>query len=316
MLATFSLIGNTPLVELKSCSYAKGVRLFAKLEMVNPTRSVKDRIALQMIEEAEKKGVLRPGMTLVEPTSGNTGASLAYVGVSRGYSVKITTPPKTNADKTDLMRMYGAEVIVCPGSKSSDADHYIAYAKTLLDESSVMLDQYNNPANIAAHYNGTGPEIWSSLEGKIDYLVACASSGGTVTGAGRYLKSKNRNIQVVVPDPIGSIHFHYFKTKQINLNLLKPYLTQGAGGDSLCGCLDFSVIDEMIPFSDENMFWGVSTLLQKERLFVGETSGAAFYAADQLAKKLNKPANIVLIFPDSGEKYMSVYKENELSKLP
>ena len=179
-----------------------------------------------------------------------------------------------------------------------------------------MLDQYNNPANIEAHYRGTGPEIWSMLKGKIDYLVACASSGGTVTGVAKYLKSKNPAIRVVVPDPIGSIHYEYFKTKRINLRSVKPYQTQGAGGDYLPGCLDFSLIDEMIPFSDENMIWGVTALLQKERLFVGETSGAAFFAANQLADSLKKPANIVVIFPDGGEKYLSVYKENDLSKLP
>jgi cystathionine beta-synthase len=313
MLTTYDhLIGNTPLLELNSPSNSNGVRLFAKLEMYNPTRSIKDRIALHMINEAEKKGLLRPGMTIIEPTSGNTGASLALVGVSRGYSVTITTPQKTSSEKIELMRMYGAEVHVCQGKTSSDPDHYFNQAKTLLKEikSSVMLDQYNNPANIEAHFQGTGPEIWTQLNGKIDYLVACASSGGTVSGVAKYLKSKNPSIQVIVPDPIGSIYFDYFKTKSVNLDVVKPYLTQGAGKDTLCGCMDFSVIDEMVQFTDENMFWGVSTLLQKDRLFVGETSGAAFYAANQLAKSLKKPANIVVIFPDGGEKYLSVYKEN------
>lgn len=306
------LIGNTPLIELNSQPNSNGVRLFAKLEMYNPTRSIKDRIALHMIKEAEKKGLLRPGMVIVEPSSGNTGASLALVGISRGYSVKIATPVKTSPEKIELMRAYGADIIVCQGKKISDSDHYINYAKQLLKEikSSVMLDQYNNPANIEAHYQGTGPEIWSQLNGKIDYIVVCASSGGTATGVAKYLKSKNPAIQVVVPDPIGSVYFDYFKTKRINLDIVKPYKTQGSGNDHLCGCVDFSLIDEMIQFSDENMFWGVSTLLQKERLLVGETSGAAFYVAHQIASNLKKPANIVIIFPDGGEKYLSVYQEN------
>lgn len=310
------LIGNTPLVELNNQSNSTGVRLFAKLEMYNPTRSIKDRIALYMIKDAEKKGLLRPGMVIVDPSSGNTGASLACVGVSRGYSVTITTSEKTSPEKIELMRAYGADVVICRGKTSADPNHYVNHAKTLLKEikSSVMLDQYNNPANIEAHYQGTGPELWSQLDGKIDYLVACASSGGTVTGVARYLKSKNPSIQVVVPDPIGSVFFDYFKTKHINLDVIKPYKTQGAGNDRLCSCVDFSVIDDIIQFSDENMFWGVNTLLQKERLLVGETSGAAFYVAHQLANTLKKPANIVVLFPDGGEKYLSVYQKILKSK--
>ncbi|MBS0654464.1 MAG: cysteine synthase family protein, partial [Verrucomicrobia bacterium] len=300
---------NTPLIELQSQSSPSGARLFAKLEMYNPTRSIKDRIALHMIKEAERKGVLRPGMHIVDPSSGNTGASLALVGIARGYSVTITVPEKTSPEKIALMQAYGATIRVCPGKKSADPDHYVTYAKTLLKEipSAVMLDQYNNPANIEAHYQGTGPEIWSQLDGKIDYLVACSSSGGTVTGVARYLKSKNPNLQIVVPDPIGSIYYDYFTTKRINLKLVKPYITQGAGNDHLCSCVDFSVIDAMVQFSDENMLWGVNTLLQKERLLVGETAGAAFYVAHKLAQTVKSPANIVVIFPDGGEKYLSVY---------
>lgn len=306
------LIGNTPLIKLNGNYRNTGVQLFAKLEMYNPTRSIKDRIALQMINDAEKKGLLRPGMTIVDPTSGNTGASLACIGVSRGYRVIITTPAKTSPEKIQLMRLYGAEIHICKGEKSTEPDHYMNRAKTLLKEieSSMMLDQYNNPANVEAHYQGTGPEIWSQTDGKIDYLVACASSGGTVSGVANYLKSKNPDIQVIVPDPIGSIYYDYFKTKRINLNAVKPYRTEGAGKDSLCDCFDFSLIDDMIPFSDEDMFWGVNTLLHKERLLVGESSGAAYYAANQLANTLKKPANVVLIFPDGGEKYLSIYQEN------
>ena len=158
MLTTYELlIGNTPLIELNSQSHSNGVRLFAKLEMYNPTRSIKDRVAWYMIKDAEKKGLLKPGMTLIEPSSGNTGASLALIGVSRGYAVTVTTPSKTSDEKLELMRVYGADVLVCPGEKSTDSDHYQNYAKALLkkNKSSVMLDQYNNPANIEAHYRGT-----------------------------------------------------------------------------------------------------------------------------------------------------------------
>lgn len=311
-----NLIGNTPLVELKNSSPMDNIKLFAKLEMYNPTRSIKDRIALHIINEAEREGKLKPGMTIIEATSGNTGASLALVGVARGYRVCVTTPDKTSFEKIKLMQAYGAEVTICKGKTHDEPDHYTSVATALHQQTahSYMIDQYNNPANIAAHYLTTGPEIWQQMRGEIDYVIVCASSGGTATGVARYLKEKNNAIKIIVPDPVGSVYYDYFKTGKLPEMPRPTYLTQGAGKDYLCSCMDFSVIDEIVQFTDNQMFTGVSTLIQRERLLVGETAGAVYYVATELASKLSKKsANIVMIFPDAGEKYLQTYGQNFLA---
>ncbi len=280
--------------------------------MFNPTYSIKDRIVSYLIDEAEKQGLLIPGMTLIEATSGNTGAALAMIGAQKKYPVILTTPAKTSPEKIILMKAYGADVRISPASTTkNDSNHYVTAAKTLHQSlpHSFLLDQYNNPANIAAHYRFTGPEIWEQMHGKIDYLIACGSSGGTITGVGRFLKERNPHIKIIMPDPIGSVYYDYFKTGKIHDNHIKPYKLEGAGKDSICQCMDFSIIDDIIQITDENAYHAMTQLVTQEGIFAGGSSGAAFYAACTLANILKKPANIVIIFPDSGLKYLSSLKQ-------
>ena len=307
MKNVLSLIGDTPLIELKKFSNPNA-RLFAKLEMFNPTHSIKDRIVSHIIHAAEHAGILKPGMTIIEATSGNTGAALAMIASMKVYSVILTTPGKTSPEKIAVMRSYGADVRVCPAAaKEGDPENYITLAKAIHQQTpnSFMLNQYNNPANIAAHYASTGPEIWEQMEGKVDYLIACGSSGGTITGVGRYLKERNPALKVIMPDPIGSIYYSYFKTKKMNPDHIKPYKTEGVGKDFICDCMDFSILDDVIQFTDEDAFSSVKKLALEEGILAGGSSGAALFAANQLASQLTEPAHIVVIFPDSGLKYVS-----------
>ena len=247
-------------------------------------------------------------MTIIEATSGNTGAALAMIASMKVYSVILTTPGKTSPEKIAVMRSYGADVRVCPAAaKEGDPENYITLAKAIHQQTpnSFMLNQYNNPANIAAHYASTGPEIWEQMEGKVDYLIACGSSGGTITGVGRYLKERNPALKVIMPDPIGSIYYSYFKTKKMNPDHIKPYKTEGVGKDFICDCMDFSILDDVIQFTDEDAFSSVKKLALEEGILAGGSSGAALFAANQLASQLTEPAHIVVIFPDSGLKYVS-----------
>jgi cystathionine beta-synthase len=302
-----NLIGNTPLVELKKIAQGSA-RYFAKLEMLNPTYSIKDRLVLHIVNDAEQKGLLMPGMTLIEASSGNTGTSLAMLGALKQYPVIITTPAKTSAEKIAFMRAYGADVRISPVSaKKDDPAHYVTVAHALhqANPRSFLLNQYNNPANIEAHYTTTGPEIWDQTQGKIDYLIACSSSGGTLTGIGRYLKQKNPAIKIIMPDPVGSVYYDYFKTGKINPAHIKPYQLEGVGKDYICGCMDFSIIDDVIQLTDEDAFDAVKKLALCEGIFAGGSSGAALHVAHVIANQVKTPVNIVIIFPDSGLKYLS-----------
>ncbi|EKD55366.1 MAG: hypothetical protein ACD_60C00013G0008 [uncultured bacterium] len=299
-------VGNTPLIELKSFS-TRQVRLFAKLEMFNPTYSIKDRIVLHILTQAKQKKLLHPGATIIEATSGNTGAALAMMSALMGHKVILTTPEKTSRAKVNAMQAYGADVRISPASaKKGEPEHYISVAKELHSSTpdSFMLNQYENPANIEAHYLTTGPEILNQMKEKIDYLVACGSSGGTITGVGRFLKEYLPEIKVVMPDPVGSVYYSYFKTGKIDKNVIQPYAVQGVGKDFICGCMDFSVLDDIVQFKDQDAFDSVKKLALQEGIFAGGSSGAALYAADLLIKKIKRSANIVVIFPDSGLKYL------------
>ncbi len=305
--AILQLIGNTPLVKLNYFSNPNtGSSLFAKLEMFNPTLSIKDRIVLHIIEDAEKKGLLKSGSTIVEASSGNTGASVAMIGSVKGYAVIITTPAKTSQEKVDLMRAYGAEVRICPSVGHAHPEYYIIQAQKLTASipGAFTLNQYNNLENIRAHYLSTAAEIWTQMQGKIDYVVACASTGGTISGIGKFLKEKNPAIQVVMADPEGSGCYDYFYTGRIDPTHIKSYVVEGAGKDDICGCFNFSVVDEVIKFSDHQAFAMARKLTAIEGIISGGSSGGALFVAEKIAAR-EQAKQIVVILPDSGVKYLS-----------
>ena len=295
------LIGHTPL--LKVNNYAKevgvtDVTLLVKLEYFNPAGSVKDRIALAMIEDAEKKGQLKPGATIIEPTSGNTGIGLASVAAAKGYRTILTLPETMSVERRNLLKAYGAELVLTEGAKGMKGA--IAKAEELQKEipGAVILGQFDNPANPAAHAATTGPEIWEDTEGKVDIFVAGVGTGGTVTGIGTYLKSKNPNVQVVAVEPADSPVLSGGKPG--------PHKLQGIGAGFVPSILNTQIYDEVFTVTTDEAFETGRQIAHKEGILVGITSGAALYAAAQLAKRPeNKGKTIVALLPDSGDRYLS-----------
>lgn len=295
------LIGHTPL--LKVNNYAKevgvtDVTLLAKLEYFNPAGSVKDRIALAMIEDAEKKGQLKHGATIIEPTSGNTGIGLASVTAAKGYRTILTLPETMSVERRNLLKAYGAELVLTEGAKGMKGA--IAKAEELQKEipGAVILGQFDNPANPAAHAATTGPEIWEDTEGKVDIFVAGVGTGGTVTGIGTYLKSKNPNVQVVAVEPADSPVLSGGKPG--------PHKLQGIGAGFVPSILNTQIYDEVFTVTTDEAFETGRQIAHKEGILVGITSGAALYAAAQLAKRPeNKGKTIVALLPDSGDRYLS-----------
>jgi cystathionine beta-synthase len=306
------VIGNTPLVRLNRL--ARGLRplMLAKLEYLNPGGSVKDRIGIAMLEAAEKAGRIKPGGTIIEGTSGNTGMGLALAAAIKGYQCIFTMPDKMSQEKIDALRALGAEVIVTPTQVDHhDPRSYHSVALRLSREipNSIFPNQYENPANADAHYKTTGPEIWEQTDGKVTHVVIGVGTGGTITGVARFLKQKNPNIRVIGADPLGSIFAEMFKTGV--KPQVQPYKTEGIGQDELPGNVDFSVIDQIYPVSDKDAFVLTRQLARQEGIFAGGSAGSALYAALKTAEKLSDKEVIVVIIPDSGTRYLSkIYNDN------
>lgn len=310
-------IGNTPLVRLQNLSPKKDVTILVKCEFLNPSASIKDRIVSYIIADAEKNGLLKPGGTIVENTSGNTGAAVAMIAAIKGYKAILTMPDKVSKEKQDALKAFGAEIVVTPTSAAPDSpDHYVNTAIRIASEipNSFRINQYDNKQNPEAHYHSTAPEIWQQTEGKIDYFVASASTGGTISGIGKYLKEKNPNIKVIMPDPIGSIYYEYFKTKKLPEHGSCSYHVEGVGEDHLALAIDFSVIDDVMQFTDKDAFSTVRELARKEGILAGGSSGANVWAALKIAEKIEGPATIVTVLPDSGIKYLSKCYNDEWMK--
>ncbi len=304
------LVGNTPMIKLnKLTSNFKG-NYQAKVEAFNPGHSSKDRIALYIIEQAEKQGIIKPGDTIIETTSGNTGFSVAMVSVIKGYDCILAVSSKSSADKIDMLKNMGAKVYVCPANVSADDPRsYYQVAKRLHEEikGSVYINQYFNQLNIDAHYNSTGPEIWNQTDGKITHLVACSGTGGTISGTAKYLKEQNPNIKVIGVDAYGSVLKKYHETREFDKDEIYPYRIEGLGKNLIPSATDFDAIDQFVKVSDEESAHTARQIALTEGLFVGYTSGAALQAIKQLNEDdYFKPTdNVVVIFPDHGSRYMS-----------
>ena len=304
------LIGNTPLIRLSSITAGFEGDFLAKVEAFNPGHSTKDRIALYIIEEAERRGILQPGDTIIETTSGNTGFSLAMVSVIKGYDCILAVSSKSSPDKIDMLRSMGAKVFVCPANVAADDPRsYYEVAKRLHEETkgSVYINQYFNELNIEAHYKSTGPEIWKQTEGKITHLVACSGTGGTISGTAKYLKEQNPDVKIIGVDAFGSVLKKYHETKEFDENEIYPYRIEGLGKNLIPTATDFDQIDEFVKVTDEESAHTAREIAKKEGLFVGYTSGAALQAAKQLNDlgEFKKGDTIVILFPDHGSRYMS-----------
>ena len=289
------LIGHTPLVQLRNLDLPKGVNLFAKLELYNPGGSVKDRAGKYMIEDAERKGLLKPGGTIVEGTAGNTGIGIAFAALNRGYHVIFVVPLKFSIEKQILMKALGAEIINTPREDGMLGAERKAEELIRTIPNAIALRQFKNMANPQSHYETTGPEIYNDLDGKIDYLVAGAGSGGTYSGIMRYLKEQNPGIQGVLADPVGST---------MGGGEHSDYNIEGIGNDFIADTMDMSLVDKVIKVNDDDAFSGARLLAQKEGIFAGSSSGAALSAAQKLIAGGAK-GNIVTVLPDRGDRYFS-----------
>ena len=313
------LIGNTPLIKLNKVTDNIEGNFYAKVEAFNPGHSTKDRIALYIIEEAEKRGILTPGDTVIETTSGNTGFSLAMVSIIKGYNCILAVSSKSSRDKIDMLRSMGAKVYVCPAHVSADDERsYYNVAKRLHEETkgSVYINQYFNQLNIDAHYKSTGPEIWEQTNGKITHLIACSGTGGTISGAAKYLKEKNPNIRILGVDAFGSVLKKYHETKEFDNNEIYPYRIEGLGKNLIPSATEFDLIDKFIKVTDEESAHVTREIAKREGLFVGYTSGAVMQGIRQYAEEgeFTAESNVVAIFPDHGSRYMSkVFSDDWMS---
>jgi len=297
--SVLDLIGNTPMVRLTSVADDAPCQIVAKLETTNPGGSAKDRPALSMIDDAERRGLLRPGGTIVEPTSGNTGVGLAIVAAQRGYNTVFVVTDKVAPEKVDLLRAYGGEVVVCPGAvEPDDPRSYYSTAERLTNEipNSFRPDQYSNPANPLAHFETTGPEIWDQTDGRITHFVAGAGTGGTLTGVARYLKGQSREVKIVAADPEGSVY---------SGGSGRPYLVEGVGEDFWPPTYEPELVDRVIAISDRESFLTARRISSEEGILIGGSGGTAVAAALRLAPELGPDDLVVVLIPDSGRGYLS-----------
>lgn len=311
------LIGNTPLVKINNITKKLGIKtpIYAKMESLNPGYSVKDRIGISMINDAEEKGILKKGGTLIEATSGNTGIGLALVAAARGYKCIFAMTDKVSVEKRRYLKALGADVVICSAAaKYGSPDHYVSTAKRIAQETpnSFYPDQYNHPANPLAHYRTTGPEIWNDTDGKITHFVASIGTGGTITGTSRYLKERNPNIKIIGADPYGSIFKTYKETGQVPE--ATPYLVEGIGQNIPVGNADVKIIDEIINITDRESFEMSRQLGKQEGIFCGGSTGTIFAGALKVAKQLDENALVVFIVCDTGEHYLSKHHSDEWMK--
>ncbi len=304
-------VGNTPIIRLNRMAKEIAAEVYVKADYLNPGGSVKDRIGLTMIDDAERKGLLKPGGTIIEGTSGNTGMGLAQVAAVRGYKVVFTITDKQSKEKLDLLKALGAEVIVCPTAvEPDDPRSYYSVAKKLAKEipNSYYPNQYENPMNPEAHYRSTGPEIWKDTEGKITHFVCGMGTGGTISGVGRYLKEENPNVKIIGVDPFGSLYYEFFKTHKIGKAL--TYVVEGIGEDIFPKTMDFSVLDDVVQVNDEECFVAARRLAKQEAIFTGGSGGGCIAGALRVAKDLKAGDLVVAFLPDTGMRYLSkVYND-------
>ncbi len=319
-----SAIGNTPIVRLNKC-VPKGTfagsptarhEFFGKIEFFNPGGSVKDRIAMSIIEDAERSGQLKPGGTIVEATSGNTGVGLGLVGLLKGYKCVFVMPEKISEEKRAVLRAYGAKVVMTPSGLGPDdpASHY-SVAKRIVKETpgAYLANQYHNPANVKVHYETTAPEMWKQMDGKIDVFVAGIGTGGTLSGVGRYFKEKNPAVKIVCADPHGSILYDMFYHKEVRTPAA-GYLVEGIGEDMMPDNVHFQYMDDFVQVSDQDSFKACRDLAATEGLLVGPSCGSALAAAIKYSEKLTKPSKILVMFPDGGRSYLSKAFNDEWMK--
>ncbi|PSQ72699.1 MAG: cystathionine beta-synthase [Bacteroidetes bacterium QH_2_64_26] len=305
-------IGDTPLVQLNQIASDLPCTVLGKVEFFNPGGSVKDRIGLSMIEDAEEKDLIEPGGTIIEGTSGNTGAGLAIAAIAKGYRCIFTTTDKQSQEKVDVLRGLGAEVLVCPTNvEPDDPRSYYSVARRLSEEipNSVYLNQYDNPSNAQIHYETTGPELWEQTEGRITHFVAGAGTGGTISGTSRYLKEQNEEIEIVGVDPCGSVFHKYFHEGVFDEDEIYPYFTEGVGEDIIPENMDFDIIDDFVQVDDESAMQMTRRIAREEGLFIGQSCGMALAGALQWMNDhrdaLSPEDVVVVLFPDSGFRYLS-----------
>jgi len=314
------LIGDTPLVNIRHLTEKNPGLFLAKLELTNPGQSPKDRIALHIINDAEKKGLLKKGSTVIETTSGNTGFSLAMVSLIKGYKCILAVSSKSSTDKINTLKALGAEVHVCPANvEADDPRSYYEVAKKLNREieGSLYINQYFNDLNAQAHYLTTGPEIWKQTSRKITHLVVCSGTGGTISGAAKFLKEKNKKIKIIGVDAYGSVLKKYHETGEFDKNEIYPYKIEGLGKNLIPSVTNFEVIDQFIKVGDEESAKSARDLVKKEGIFGGYTTGACLRAVEKLIEKKEFKKNdvIVMLFPDHGSRYLSkIYNDKWLNE--
>lgn len=314
------LVGNTPLVSLQKIASPMLGQFFAKLEAFNPGHSAKDRTALYIINDAEKRGLLTPGGVIVETTSGNTGYSIAMIAAIRGYRCILAVTDKSSQDKIDMLKALGAEVHVCPASVAADDPRsYYEVAKRIHKETpnSIYINQYFNPLNTEAHYQWTGREIWEQTAGEITHLVACSGTGGTLSGIARYLKEKKPSVKIIGVDADGSLIKKYFDTGEVDKGELHPYYIEGLGKNLIPGALDISVIDEFVKVNDTESALMARKISRTTGIFCGYTCGAAWVATQKYNQEhpFSKESVVVVVFPDHGSRYMNkIYNDQWLAE--